>query len=367
MGKIIEFLKDKIYFVMGITVFVIVLIIILASCSSGGGAGSYEGIEKNMISAAKKYYSNRQDRLPKEEGNTVKVTISTLVESELLKNVVDPKDKANICTGYVEVTKVGESYSYIPFLTCAGNYEAKYLKDIVISTKTDELGNGVYNVDNEYVFKGSNVNNYVKFNNILWRIVKVDSTGDIKLVSAYKTADGYSWDTKYNSLKKGNFGITTNYLITDIRQSLKTYYEGAFSENSKALIAAKTFCVGKYAKNDNFDSIKECSATIQNEKIGLLNAIDFKNASLDQNCVSLGSYECTNQNYLNSENINTWLLNSDAETTHKVYYLSRSIGITNASNQRKLNPVIYLSNKAVVSDGEGTLENPLIIKQYSDK
>lgn len=367
MGKIIEFIKDKIYYVMGITIFVIVLIIILSSCSSGGGASSYEGIEQNMVSAAKKYYSSKQERLPNIDGNSVKVSISTLVEAELLKETVDPKNKSNVCTGYVEVTKVGDDYSYVPFLTCAGNYEAKYLKDFVIETKTDELGNGVYNIDNEYIYRGNDVNNYVQFNNMLWRIVKVDSTGDIKLILAYRTDEGYKWDSKYNSIKKGNFGITTNYLITDIRQSLKSYYENAFSESSKAMIVSKTFCIGRYSQKDYFDKEKECSITIQNEKVGLLNATDFKNASLDQNCVSLSNYECTNQNYLNDENINTWLLNSDSDTTHKAYYLSRAIGITNASNERKINPVIYLSNKTMIGDGKGTLENPLIIKQYSDK
>ena len=181
MKNLWNYIKDKSYYFLGGTVIIIILLIIITSCSGGNG-NDYEAIEEKMVSAAKKYYENKKDHLPKEEGNSVKVTISSLVESELMKEVTDPKDSSNECSGYVEVTKVDDEYSYVPFLTCKGNYEPEYLVDKIKKVKTDELGNGVYTIGNEYVYRGSDVNNYVSFNDLTWRIIKVDENNDIKLV-----------------------------------------------------------------------------------------------------------------------------------------------------------------------------------------
>ena len=215
MKNIIDFIKDKSYYFLGGTVIIFILLIIIGSCSNKSG-GSYEAIENKMVSAAKEYYVNRKDRLPKEENGTVKVTLGTLVEAELINEVVDPSDKSNVCSGYVEVTKVGEEYSYLPFLTCKGNYEPKYLKDIVKETKQDEYGNGVYTIGNELVYRGDDVDNYVSFNNQLWRIVKIDSEGDIKLVLANSIDDSYPWDESYNSEADYKSGITKDLSLIHI-------------------------------------------------------------------------------------------------------------------------------------------------------
>lgn len=361
MKNIIDYMKDKIYYILGGTVVIIILLVLISSCSSGGG--SYEAIEQSMVNAAKEYYSSRKNKLPKEEETTIKVTIGTLVEAELLNEITDPKDKEQTCSGYVEVTKVGDEYSYMPFLTCKGNYEPKYLNDIVKDTKTDEYGNGVYTINNELVYRGDDVDNYVSFNDQLWRIVKVDSEGDIKLVLAKRTQDTYSWDEAYNSEKDDNVGITTDYLHTNIRKSLNDYYESNFTKDNKAKIVAKNLCVGKYAITDDFSIEKECSIIKENEKVGLLTATDYQNASLDSGCVNLQSNECTNYNYLsNDDEFVTWLLNSLSENSYSVLNLNNIIEESKASREMKINPVINLSKKTVVLIGNGTKEEPYEVK-----
>ena len=74
----------------------------------------------------------------------------------------------------------------------------------------------------EYVYRGDDVKNYVSFNNQLWRIVKVDSEGDIKLVLAQYTKDSYVWDDAYNEDKKNSVGI--KYMLYDLWADL---YAGA--------------------------------------------------------------------------------------------------------------------------------------------
>lgn len=360
MKNLLSYIKDKSYYLLGGTVLIIILLVVISSCSSNGG--SYSSIENKMVTAAQKYYANNKNLLPKVDGSQVRVTISTLVDKELLKEVKDPKNKNNLCSGYVEVTKVSKDYSYIPFLTCKGNYEPEYLADKIKKVKQDELGNGVYEINGEYIYRGDDVNNYVSFNGMIFRIIKIDSSNDIKIVSNERTTDYYSWDSKYNSERKQNVGNTENYLLTDIRKSLKEYYNSTFTKENKAKIVSKTLCVGKYSLKDAFSTEKECAITKENEKIGLLNLMDYKNASLDSGCSNLKSGECTNRNFLASENIDTWSLNSSSDDTYHVMYISGEIDESNASNQKRVNPVVYLSNKVITNKGNGSLKNPYIIK-----
>ena len=52
MSNIIEYLKDKIYYILGGTVIFIIILIIIGACSnSSGGYSSYEQIENNMANA----------------------------------------------------------------------------------------------------------------------------------------------------------------------------------------------------------------------------------------------------------------------------------------------------------------------------
>ena len=379
MKNIIEYIKDKSYYLLGGIVVVIILLIIINACSNS--SGSYDKIEQKMVSAAKNYYANHEKKLPKEESGTVKVTINTLIEAELLKEVKDPNNKDQDCSGYVEVTKVGKEYSYTPFLVCKGNYEPKYLTDIVKESKQDEYGNGVYEMGGEYVYRGDDVKNYVSFNNQLWRIVKIDSEGDIKLVSAKYSEDSYTWDSAYNSDKQDSVGITTDYLHTDIRKTLNSYYDDNFDKDAKAKIVSKNLCIGKYDIGENiseedyiddlseeFSVEKECSIIKENEPVGLLVPSDYKNASLDSKCIKLNSSECTNRNYMRSDNgdaeygINTWLLNSSSKNTYQVLYLDYELGLLNASDSMTINYVIYINNKNIVLDGKGTYKDPYIIK-----
>lgn len=368
MKNIIQYLRDKIYYVMGATVIILILLIIISSCSMN--SSSYESMEEDMVSAAKEYYNTRKNKLPKNEDGVVKVTTSTLIDAELLDELVDPKDDTTKCSGYVEVTKVDKEYSYIPFLTCKGNYEPKYLYEKVKSTKTDELGNGVYDVDGNLIYRGKDVNNYVKFNDELWRIVRVDENKVTYLVIWKKSSDSHSWDSAFNTIKQQEVGDTTKFLNTDIRKELNRYYDN-LPKDVKAKLSSHSLCVGKYYNDPNSDSDyvgevfsreKECSIIQENEKVGLLNVSDYAYASLDNNCKNLYNKECNNYNYLNDENIVTWTLNSMSNNTYKVFYIDEGVKYSNAINEKRTNYVIYLNDKAIVTTGSGTLKNPYIIK-----
>ena len=367
MKNIIQYLRDKIYYVMGATVILLILLIIISSCSMK--SSSYESMEEDMVSAAKEYYKTRKNKLPKNEDGVVKVTTSTLIDAELLEELVDPTDEVTICSGHVEVTKIDKDYSYIPFLTCKGNYEPKYLYEKVKSTKIDDVGNGVYEVDGDLIYKGKDVNNYVKFNDELWRIIRTTKDKVTYLVKWNSTDDSYSWDSTFNSDKQEEVGNTSNYINTDIRKQLNKYYN-SLPKEIKAKLISQNLCIGKYY-NDEDDSYfegdtisreKECSLLKENEKVGLLTISDYACASLDNNCKKINNKECKNYNYLNDDHISTWTLNSVSNNTYHVFYINEEIDYSYAINAKKLNYVIYLNDKAIVTTGSGTLKNPYIIK-----
>ncbi len=360
MGNLINFIKDKAYYLLGATVIIIILIVVISSCQ--GGSITYETIEKNMTEAAKKYYDEHDDLLPKNDEGSVRVSIATLVDADLLDEVKDPKDKNNECSGYVEVTKVGKEFSYVPFLSCKGNYEPKYLSDEIKATKQDEYGNGVYELNGEYVYRGDAVSNYISFNDSLWRVVKIDASGDIKIVLADSVEDYYPYDEAYNSESEDSSGIVTNYLKTNMRKVLMSYYDDNISKENKTKIVSKDLCVGRLLITDEYSTQKECSTIKENEKIGLLNPTDYQNASLATGCTNLNSKECRNYNWLASSDIYTWLLNASLNSSYRAIYLNNNIYESYANSERPITPVVYLSNKIMINGGSGTEEDPYVIK-----
>ncbi|MEG2311639.1 MAG: hypothetical protein RSB72_02960 [Bacilli bacterium] len=361
MKNIIDFIKDKSYYFLGITVLLIIIVVIISSCSLKSNSNSYLKIENKMVLASKEYYSNRKSKLPK-NGEVKKVTINTLVETKLLKKVLDPKNKNNVCQGFVEVKKVDNDYSYIPFLTCKDNYEPEYLNEKIKLSKVDEYGNGIYPINSEYIFRGDEVKNYVMFNKQLWRIIKVDSAGDIELILAKRTDDYYEWDTSYNVDMESSVGKNDSYFNAEIRKTLVNYYNTNFTTDSKAKIVSKDLCVAKSGYEDNYDVSRDCSVLQKGEKIGLLKLSDYKIASLDSSCNKISDHQCINSNYFSDENISTWLLNAFSKNSYKVFYLSGNVSYTSANASKKLNPVIYLTHDAITVEGVGTQEKPYIIK-----
>lgn len=356
-----EFLKDKIYYIMGATVLILVVLIIISSCSSNN-VGDYDSIENNMVVAAKKYYKERKNLLPKETNETVKVSTSTLIEAELLKELIDPKDSTKACSGYVEVYNVDSEYMYVPFLTCSGNYEPNYLNEKIKADVPNELGDGVYEIEGEYRYRGEEVNNYVTFNNSLWRIIKVDSEGDIKMVRMFENEDNkYYWDNNYNPEKKGNTGLNTDFQTSNARRIIKSYTD-SLSKEAKVKLVPKTLCIGLYGKTSTIDKANDCIYKLENQYFVTVGLLDVKYASTNEKCIYVNSKECNNRNYLTKDKFNGWLGAVDSETNYKVYSFGYNISSSRASISKRIPQVVYLTGKTLTVEGNGSKEQPYKLK-----
>ena len=116
------------------------------------------------------------------------------------------------------------------------------LWEIVINNEYPTLntGDGLYSYNSKYYFSGSDVNNYVSFNDEVWRIVSVEADGGVKIIKdsvvdvnkiALIESNSNFWfnNTNDNTRKKiisegrvpfdfkgrrpGDTSLTTNYCI----------------------------------------------------------------------------------------------------------------------------------------------------------
>ena len=139
--------------------------------------------------------------------------------------------------------------------------------------------------DQNIRYYGSNPNNYVSFNNELWRIIGVFGN-NVKLIRSEKLGD-LSWDSSESSVNNG-YGVN-EWSQADLKNYLNTMYYGGTSvtcyngennqtktcptntldETSKSLIDNHTWNTGAIDKTDT---------TIVNPETFAINTVPFYNA-----------------------------------------------------------------------------------------
>lgn len=345
-----------------VPIILLLFLLIIRGCSS---SNSYSKYEKNMISAAEKYFTNKNS-LPKTEGGTVSVSLDDLISNDYIKSTEKKLDDKS-CKGSVTVRNNGASvknnnggyYLYIPDLKCE-NYKTVHLIDKLLNDVVTEKS-GLYATTDGYVYRGSKVNNYVSFFGKKYMIVNIDNNGILKLVKLDSEEDSVEWDFKYNpevdySYGKNDFSdsnildeLTGNYLVT--------------SDEKKVHMVAHNVCYGN--RNTEYTAIdysNECSKVLDNQFITLLSVPDFSMASYDVDCDSIYSGSCSNYNYLYDRLYSTWLLNGITDNSYEVYYFGGYIYYTLASRSNLYNMVIFIDGNELYVDGDGSASNPYVIK-----
>lgn len=330
----------------------------------GGNKLSYQKIEDKMKSAAISYVNDEKTNfsLP-EEGEIAKIDVEDLVANKNMKELNKYLKKSSVsCTGYVTIKKHDNDYLYTPVLDCGDDYKTLFLNQYVIDNELTESGDGLYRVNNEYIFRGEYVNNYVKFANQNWRIIKIDSDGNIKLLQE-STKEKNNWDNRYNIDFRSTVGIN-NYDLSRISQKIDELYNSLFSDKEKLYIATKNLCVGKrYIDDTTKDGTTECSELSKDRKAGLIQINEFLMASLDINCTKIMDGACQNYNYLAKYDDSWWSITPNAAKSSNVYEIDGgSTDTTNASNYKVVRLSIYLDDTVVYKSGDGTIENPYMFK-----
>ena len=289
----------------GIFLLIIIFLMIFISCLSKGKIYSYNEIEKILIQKTKAAYG-KSSNLPS-VNQKIEIGIEELVNKGLVKTINEyTKDETTSCSAKVTIYNNNGYYLYEPNINCGEKYKTKTLQETLIKDSLVETGNGLYKVDDEYIFKGDNVNNYIKLNDVLYRIVSINSDGSVRLMENKKNSENTmtTWDDRYNTEKQYNAGInnySSNGLNSRIKDKIHNIYEGdTYTDDVKAYFINKESCIGKRSINELENTgIYECAVKSESYPISILALYEYLRASLDPNCTGIVNSSCTNYNYLN--------------------------------------------------------------------
>ncbi len=220
-----------------------------------------------------------------------------------------------------------------------GNNESYLYKEIINSGIIIDATSGLFQVDDEYIFRGNIENNYVLYNDILYRIIKVDKSNNIKLIT----------DDVISSLVWGyNEGYENSYIRKWLNKTENITYSGVFENSiSSDYLVNSENCIDKI---NNIDETS-CNNLLNTDRISLLSIDDYINAGGVDSYLNIKKYY--------------WLVNSNGE--NKAWFITESGGLNNTININEtyklygIRPVITLNGKINSFGGSGTLENPYVI------
>ena len=277
-------------------------------------------------------------------------------------------------------------------------------QEVEIVTTGDGLYEDSYE-DGRLIYRGQNPNNYIMFNDELWRIIAKEVDGTYKIIRNDVLEDRAFDEANHRSTEKNSYcqnplvgcgvyaavegefstpdGAVKGTVTEDSSIKIylnEDYYTNNINSTAKGQMTSHSFNIGAVEKlsSSSADSIEK---NISGEKmytwignVGLANVSDLLRASTNPLCTS-ATYSQNNQNNCNSN----YLLNSTdflRYWTINVYYmvtelrynnivwtgisnesLSAVNRVSNASNTNSIRPVVFLKSDITLS-GEGTSDSP---------
>lgn len=362
-------LKKRLILIMGIILGLFLVIGLFMGIASifNKPSYTYEDVEDIMKDAAKEYFADHKKSLPKGK-QVVAITDSTLIKNEYMDEMSEYLGEDTSCSGRVTVKKVDGKYAYTPYLNCGSEYNSTELHK-ALKKKIVTSGEGLYSVNNGYIFRGEKVKNYVKMNKKTWRVVKISGNNEVMLVLNSVYENSSVWDDRFNTTEGYNSGIN-DYKASRIREFLKKTYRDKdkdtkiLSTDDKAKMVNFDLCIAKRKVGSTVkDNSIECGEVLSDQKMGLLTVSDYMFASLDPKCTKDNDPSCQNYNYLATDY--EWVLvtaskNNDSE----IFYISNTgeISTTEAMTYSDIRPVIMLSSDTMVKGGKGTKSKPYIVR-----
>ena len=339
------------------------------------------------------------------EGNA-KVSITGKGKFDGLKITNGTKENAEV----KEITKPTYGMKATEYITNLLEYDGEGLK---IDNTSDQ----------NIRYYGSDPNNYVSFNNELWRIIGVFGN-NVKLVRS-ESLGSLSWDSSDSTTNNGNginqWGESTYedgslYEGADLQVYLnKMYYggdttvtcyssynnqtitcpTGTIEETSKSLIDNHIWNTGATEYNMRTDTLafyqaergsvngkicssgKMCNDTVTRTTtwtgyIGLPYGTDWAYASSESVCETnmqtkddSNVYICKNNNWM-QRNTWAWYLSPVGNLSYAFNAWSVSdgggAGSNSAASSYAVAPSIYLKSNVLIESGNGTSSNPYILK-----
>ena len=310
------------------------------------------------------------------------------------------------------------------------NAEVKEITKPTYGMKAIEYINNLYDYDGEGLkidntpdqnirYYGSNPNNYVSFNNELWRIIGVFGN-NVKLIRS-ESLGNLSWDSSESTINSG--GGVNEWSQSDLKNYLNTMYYGGTSvtcyngqsnktttcptnildNNAKALIDNHTWNTGAPNYNELYNNTTKSYDTVEFYKaergtvngkicssgtycndtvtrttewtgyIALPYVTDWAYASSEKDCNTKidqsSTYKCKNNNWMHygsTWNDVMWVLSPYAipDSAYNAWLVDGggNTGSSRAAGPFSAFPTIYLKSNILIESGKGTSSDPYILK-----
>ena len=275
------------------------------------------------------------------------------------------KFKQSILYGYQYITNLYNNTIQSTFV----NNNITYTRAISANLMTDIGGNIRY--------YGSNPNNYVLFNNELWRIIGIfkdvdDGTGKtetrIKIIRSESIGD-FGWDY-YQS----GWGTAT----------LNTYLNGSYfnynlNSEAQSMISSAKWNLGgwntasifanQFYEYERGTTIYPGRGTEWVGKLALMYISDYMYAGDLSKCSEVGSYwsanqtNCGNTSWLLNTSSWQWTLTPPSNQPNYAFFVSLNGNIDSASLAMSFaaRPVLFLNSKVQIIGGNGASSNPFLL------
>ena len=274
-------------------------------------------------------------------------------------------------------------------------YLNNYIKGLAGTTQ----GTGQVVNEKGYRYEGKNPNNYIYFNNELWRIIGVFDASSHGKTGEYLTKiirndslGGYAWDksgnnnwatsslynllnTNYYNATDGTGGGNCYRYSTSITGNCD-YTETGLQSEYRAMVENVTWYLGGkdiagytadafYTGERDSTSVYSGNTATITGYIGLMYASDYGYSVLSSSCArttNLGSYNtsaCGGSSWLKKEAYE-WIITHHSASSYSssCLFYTAYLGFTNAYNDQAARPVLYLNSNVQKISGSGTITNP---------
>lgn len=194
-------------------------------------------------------------------------------------------------------------------------YEDKLLNDVVNHTEDN---------DKLYLFKGDVQNNYVSYNNMLWRIMRINSTGSMTLVL----------DSSINTVpwKVGNKFVLKDYLNEEFKKELDL-----------TKLTKNISCMDDITDLNNIT----CEEVAE-EYVSLLDVSSYIQ-TLDED-----------KTFAVRENESVWLANMFNENL-AWHTNNGKLSYSPLMDFNEVKPVVTLNSSVIYEGGNGSIDNPYLV------
>lgn len=193
-------------------------------------------------------------------------------------------------------------------------------------------GDGLYMNGGDYTYKGSDVDNYLVFSNLTWRIIKTNSDGTIDLV-LNDYINTLSWANRPKA-----------YIESDIHKYLNNYF---IKYLDKSYLAPTAIC------KDEVNDLKQFSCNNKNEDnyVRLPSVSDFLNSKTDST-------------YMASDTDTLWLNTISSDKTWQIN--GNNLSLADPTRALGIKPVIRLKSGVALISGDGSESNPYRVENEDD-